>query len=356
LQDCVWNDALPTWASILRKEGYVTGAFTGRGAISARYGFYKGFNFYNETSSNKQAKSELGVPNSDLEQVFGKTIDWIKEHDDRTFFLFLHTYEPHFPYVDEYFVEKEGIPKSDKIAHRTALYDGDIRRADIFVGKLMDELEQLKLADNTLLVVTSDHGEDMGERNAGRKGMEFGHGYSLYDELLLVPLIFWGPGIPSLDEGIPYQVGSIDILPTILDYLEYEQEDTFQGATLKSMIEGRDKRSRPAYSEATNEGAERESLRYRSYKYIHRLSYGQLYHKNSAVCPLTPLHEVYDLRSDPMERENIADSQKKKIPDFQKMITSLVGERPVLGKKGPSPARQQDKSFNDDLRALGYIR
>ena len=256
-----WNKTLPTLASILREQGYLTAAFTGSGAISAKFGLYTGFDFYNETTSLEPDEAVCGA--GDAEGVFGKASEWVGDNRDRTFFLFLHTYEPHYPYCDEFFLRQEGISAADPIAHRTARYDGDIRRADAFVGRFIERLNSLDLLDRTLVVITSDHGEDLDPPKRGLR-----HGHNLSDELLLVPLIFYGPGIIPSGRAIAEQVRSIDILPTVLDYVGVAVDDQFDGSSLRGMIDGRDTRPRPAYSEATLYGADRESVRANGYKYV----------------------------------------------------------------------------------------
>jgi len=122
-------------AEIFDRHGYLTAAFTGSGAISARFGFYKGFDFYNETSNE-----ETG---GDLERILEKATPWISANANRSFFLFLHTYEPHVPYTDDFFVNKESIDEADTLAYRTAKYDGDIRRADWFFGEILATLRAM---------------------------------------------------------------------------------------------------------------------------------------------------------------------------------------------------------------------
>ncbi|MCP4659051.1 MAG: sulfatase-like hydrolase/transferase [bacterium] len=328
-----WNDRLPTMASILREEGYLTAAFTGRGNISAILGFFKGFDFYNETAPD--------LTGSDIGPIMEKTIRWLRESGDRSFFLFLHSVEPHAPYRGNYFVEREGIRPDDELAYRTARYDGNIRRGDAFVGEILGELERLGLLDNTLLVFTSDHGEDLIQRYSGDPAPD--HGHTLYDDVLLVPLVFHAPGRIPAGKRIDHQVRSIDILPTILDYLELDPEalGTFQGQSLKRMIEGTDQTPRLAYSEATTWGAERESLRTGDYKYIRRLSYGTLaeaFHFRDL--PLAPVDELYDLKADPGETVNLADEQPELLEELREKLLELLPERRTDAPEKETPSSE----------------
>lgn len=349
-----WNKTLPTLASILREKGYLTAAFTGSGSISAEFGLYKGFDSYNETNPyDSRDEADCGG-GGDAERVFGQAAEWLSENRDRTFFLFAHTYEPHYPYCEEFFVRKEQISPADTVAHRTARYDGDIRRADFFVGGLLDRLNSLDLLDRTLVVITSDHGEDLDPPKEGLR-----HGHHLYDGLLLVPLVLYSPAIIPSGRQVDHQVRSIDILPTILEYLEYPADDQFDGRSLKGMIDGHDERSRPAYSEATLYGTERESLRVNGYKYVYRVSYGQLSHPYSLGLPVTPLHELYDLRADPFERVNLADQDVSLVEEHQQLISDLFPER-SFSRRENEPKEGIDVSKNDALmkrlRSLGYVR
>ena len=341
-----WNPSLPTMASILREEGYLTGAFTGYGSISAQFGFLKGFDFYNES----------GPYRSDIENVFGKALPWLRRNADRTFFLFIHTYEPHHPYISDYFAKREGIQKSDETAWRTAHYDGDIRTADSYVGKLMAELDALGLTGNTLLIVTSDHGEDLeGTRNPPDAHLKTGHGYNLYDEMLLVPLILRGPGIAPREKGIEHQIRLIDILPTVLDYLEYPLVNGLQGRSFRPMIEGTDKRDKPALSEAVGFGFPRESIRHNGFKYVHRFS-------DEPVGPFwvgkPPVYELYDLAADPGERNNIATENEEAATQYQKLMGALFGQPPRTGAEPEDAARtwDEDPELIEALKNLGYLK
>ena len=350
-----WNGKLPTMASILKSKGYVTAAFTGGRWVSARFGFNKGFDSYSEAPRYEGSECE-----SDAEAIFAKSERWLKDNRNRSFFLFVHTYEAHSPYCDPFFVREENISESEVIKHRTALYDGDIRRADYFVGKLMETLDELSLTDNTIIAITSDHGEDLGGRNPPEAALQTGHGYNLYDEALLVPLILYDSSTIPHGKHIEHQVRSIDLLPTVLDYLGFAEEASFQGSSLKGMIEGKDQAPRPAYSEATAYGTERESIRANGYKYIYRVSYGQLTEPSSRGLPLTPLHELYDLNLDPHETTNRAAEWKDMVTKYQQLILSLVPEQTFADNEQNLTARDSDTKSDEDLlrnlRSLGYIR
>jgi len=349
-----WNRSLPTLAQLLQNQGYLTAAFTGSGCMSSRFGFSSGFDTYVEIRYPETRKR-----NTDCEVIFGNAIEWLREHADRTFFLFVHTYEPHSPYVDEYFAKSERITKFDKTRWRKALYDGDIRKADYFLGSLLDEVDALGLADNTLVIVTSDHGEDLdGVRNPPDAEYKTGHGFNLYDEMLLVPLVMRGPGIQPHEKGITPQVRLIDILPTVLDYLDIPEPDTIQGKSLRGMIEGRDRLDRPAVCEATCTGCPREGLRVDGFKYVHRLEDRQI---GGVWVNRSPEFEVYDLDEDPGELDNIAQENSARTAAFQRQLDELANTAPKRILSDPKDNDHSEFNLQDNpelaeqLEALGYL-
>ncbi len=353
-----WNDHLPTMADILDTHGYTTGAFTGRGSISAEFGFYKGFDFYNE--------SERDANGSDIYTIVNKAIEWLRSNKTRTFFLFVHTYEPHGPFSDDYFVLKERISTEDVLGHKIARYDGDIRHTDFYIGKLVAAMEELSLLDKTILVITSDHGEDLFEReiarpvnlNPLRGAKDYDHGHSLYDDLLRVPLIYHGLGPEARQNRVESQVRSIDILPTIIDYLDLRPMAGIQGESLRRHIEGAREEDLPAFSEATSYGTRRESVRTGDFKYIRRISYGELIYDSSAGFPLTPVHELYNLTVDHGETRNIAAAEPGKLKELQELLQILLPSRALSDDEAPRELKldfQEDPELIEELRSLGYV-
>ncbi len=346
-----WRDDLPTLASLLRDEGYLTAAITGRGAISAHFGLNKGFDSYDESGL---------ITASDIEEVFSKAVDWLDRNRDRTFFLFLHTYEPHRPYDSETFLRDEGLKWSMAGAdeRRKARYDGDIQRADDYMGRLMRRLAALDLDENTVIVVTSDHGEEF--HSDGRRSdallSRWPHGLSLFDEQLHVPLLFRGlPGV-EFPARLTTQVRSIDIAPTILDYLGIGVPGSFQGESLRSVLDDSDSRDRPVVSEGTAFGPGLVGIRTQDYKYIFRTSYGSIADSRSIGLDLGPLHQLYDLAQDPGEQQNVALERPETVEEMQRLLVDLAGSRDFVGSLGQGAASDGlNESEKDSLRALGYL-
>lgn len=332
-------------AEVFRDDGYATAAFTGSGYMAARFGFDRGFDSYNETPGKGQKCR------SDVERVFGQANRWITNHADRTFFLFVHTYEPHRPYCDRHFVEREHIDAKDKIKQRIARYDGDIRRADMHLGQLFDALRSAGLVENTIVVVTSDHGEELVDRHGALA--KYDHGHTLYDELLLVPLVFAGGPVAPYAGRISQQVRTIDIYPTVLELAGLSVPDHVDGISLIPIARGHAEEERTAYSGATAYGPKRESIRYRDWKLVRTLGPRAVRDDK----PTEPKRELYDLTKDPGERLNLAESRADVTTDYLDLLDEIGTEGDAAPKPRAAPEADppMDPQLVEQLRSLGYI-
>ena len=343
-----WRVRLPTLATLLKRAGYATAAFVGSGNMSAGFGLHEGFDVYDET--------ELDAGGSDIDTVTEKAVRWIEAHNDRSFFLFVHSFEPHTPYSDRHFLEAEGLEEAAESVREIALYDGDVRQADRGVGRLLDALRAASLLENTIVVVTSDHGEELDE-GEGRStvGWNYRHGHTLYDELMHVPLVIHGLVGAEPGSRVAAQVRAIDLLPTLLDYLAVDVPEHVEGASLRPLIEGRSQESRPAFFEATTMGTERDGVRADSFKYVRRLSYGML--PESEGAELTPLRELYDLEADPLERNNVAETYPERAARLERLIAELVPGKPDGGQRRSAGRDREplDPRVQEALRVLGYV-
>ena len=382
-------DSLLTLAEILSAEGYSTAAFVDGGVMSHKFGFDQGFGLYDDRSKGRDKDR--------------KVVGWVREHRKGPFFLFYHTYDVHYPYrhhprsrsaagekeLEEFarrinardfsFTDEElarGIVAwytdpgfyrmigLDKVApmkremesfmkerwknlpgYRRDLdflleaYDGGISFADARIGRLWRELETLGVGDRTLLVITSDHGECFLEHGA------LGHPALLYDEIVRVPLLILYPPLGRKGLEVESQVMSVDILPTALDILGVPAPPNIQGESLLSLITGPGGAAeRPAFSDA--EGI--QSVRAAGWKLIAPAS-----GKKGPT-------ELYDLREDPGETRNRADS----APAERRRLEALARERAArdaalsstLGLTAPRGKVSLDEKTLGELKALGYLQ
>lgn len=249
----------PLLAELLHSEGYATGAFTGGGFLLPKFGLHEGYERYGvvdvqwnrESSRLKELIGELeGLTEGAAEAAHPDRVsDWIASQGSQPNYLFVHTYAPHefdAPRVDREALGIEGPPlEDDPVAlawisswlsrpkapisdadrrRMVDLYDAAVRQADRLVGDVVVAVERSGRADRTLFVLTSDHGKELGERGI------IEHGHSLQEELLDIPLILAGPGVPVGVRDAPAM--QVDLVPTLWRLLGIAGEHPVQGRDL----------------------------------------------------------------------------------------------------------------------------
>jgi len=225
-----------TLPQILKARGYQTAGFTGGGQVSDVYGFDRGMDVYDFEGG----RSEV---------IFPKAKEWITKTQGNPFFLFLNTYDVHMPYeppppFDNIFDPEykgtinrwnEGcveIIDPELFSRILDLYDGEIRYVDAQIQRLVQFLRDKGLYKNTMLIITSDHGEEFMEH-----GSMACHAHTLYNELLFIPLIIKFPKGQWAGRIIPDPVALNDLMPTVLDYIDILFPSHSQGKTLLDYLE-----------------------------------------------------------------------------------------------------------------------
>ncbi len=165
-----------TLAEILKENGFMTGAVVGCFVLNSRFGLDQGFITYDDDFDEET--KEIGIPERSGQEVSDHGSQWIEEHCDDNFFLFLHYFDPHVPY-------NPPEPFKSTYIHP---YVAEIAYADHCIGQVIDKLKSLDLYDSTLIIITSDHGEALGAHQ------EQTHAYFIYNEVIKVSLIFKIPG------------------------------------------------------------------------------------------------------------------------------------------------------------------
>ncbi len=332
----------PVLATVLQDAGYATAAFTGSGSISALYGFWRGFSVYDETDKDDPARR-----GEDISAVFEKASRWLVDHREVPFFMFFHSYEAHAPYVHETFLGEAG--QGDEDARLAALYDGDILYADGFVGQLISLLDGLGLRQRTVVVLLSDHGEELTRRYPGER---FGHGHTVYEELLRVPLLIAAEGRIPAGVRFDQPVMLVDVMPTLLELMGVPGPKGMQGVSLAPALAGRPQPSRITFAEATNYGPERKSLRDGRFKYIRR--FDRVDRPAREIPSEVPEEELFDLIADPGERRSLASSGSSDLLRLRGALDALV----MLNhsRRASSPEAELDSETIRRLKALGYIQ
>ncbi|MGH0028176.1 MAG: sulfatase, partial [Myxococcota bacterium] len=226
-------EPVSTLARVLRAAGYQTTAFTENGYIVRARGFGDGFSEYTENKAilRKRGPGEVRV-------TFGQAQRWLEApgRAREPFHLFIHTYEVHSPFrpPKEYAAlfrdDDHPGPEDPALRRQRDNYDREIRYVDDKLRELVGTLEERGLMERTLLVITADHGEEFHEH--GR----YQHGGAVFDETLRVPLLFLGPDVPPGRHA--GQVSLIDVLPTVIDYLDVEETAQRDGVSLLPVIRG----------------------------------------------------------------------------------------------------------------------
>lgn len=217
-----------TLAELLRDDGYETAAFTENAFLVAGGGFDRGFDVYVENRGEES--TVVGY----ARQTFEQATRWLRRNRAEPFFLFVHTYQVHAPYTPprpfEAVFQDRG---SDELGVKLDAYDREIRYLDEILGNFFDELERLGLMDDTILVLTSDHGEGFGEHKKST-----GHNYALWDEVMRVPLFFRADGLLPAHTVAETQVGLVDLAPTLLDLLEVPAPSDVDGKSFAKALGG----------------------------------------------------------------------------------------------------------------------
>ena len=363
--------SLATLADVLRQNRFFCAAFTGGVYIGSRYGFSKGFDSFSER------QGDFSVPDA-AERAFQSVSEWIGQNQDKNFFLFVHTYQSHSPYdcpapynseflghdsqlqkvkILDYLGGREGTFKPLSEQERQdfiGLYDGEIRYTDErLIKPLLSRLKQLALYDRTMIIITSDHGEEFFDHG----GWE--HGHTLYNELLKVPLIIKFPNSKFRGKRIESIVSLVDVMPTVLEEMGIDDKNLgLDGRSLLPLLEGEVREDRVFFADRKSRvtdtnTSQRITLNEGRMKLILNKVFSPqeltFYHYPP---PMTPPVELYDLREDPVEKKNIADAQ----PDLARRLITQIDDLFRNARPRQAAKTKMTKELEDQLRALGYIR
>ena len=355
----------PVLVDALRRAGYVCAAFTGGGYVDPTFGHGEGFDRYSvrdPATSGKAFQYEPDYLTTTSEHELQKMEAWISAHQDQPFFLFLHTYLVHNytpdPQYCEPWLRDSEIDRLPQVAQLWAAANGDpvdreavrllhqIYRATIqqmderFFARVMQALEQRGLSEQTLVVLVADHGEAFLEHQ------EVGHGKSLWNELVRVPLILRGPKIPK---GVRQNeaVHLADVAPTILDILELDPDARWTGRSLLDPAAERE--AQWLTLKDNHSGGDWDGVIAGQWKLLLQYPAGES----------APRHFLFDLDADPAEQNNGWDEftaagermqQRLQlgIQQFEDLVESLPSE-------GGNEGSFAEPELLNTLRQLGYL-
>src|SRR5215831_878019 len=302
-------DGIPTLAQWLAQAGYATGASISSSVLEKSTGIGRGFGFYDDSVGSADKRD-----GSTAESALTR---WISERRGQPFFAFLHLYEPHAPYA----------PPDPYRTRYANPYDGEIARADEIVGSFLAKLKEWKLYDSALIVFLSDHGEGLGDHG------EAEHGVFLYREAIQVPLLIKFPRGRRAGETVEEVAGLTDVFPTVAGALGLAPPPALPGRDWSRGAAGPAERriySETLYPRLRLGWSDLASLTDRSYQYIE-----------------APRPELYDLRTDPVERNNLAPQHGAEFRRLRLEMATLA--------RSPAAAETADPERAKKLASLGYL-
>ncbi len=322
----VLPEEVETLAERLADAGLASGAVVSAFVLDARYGLDQGFADYDDDLSRAdvQAGSML-VPESDASDAATRALAWLAEHDDERFFLWLHFYDPHAPYAP---------PEPYRSAHADP-YDAELAYTDAALGRVLDGLAGDGRLDRTLVVVTADHGESLGEHG------ESTHSVFIHDATTRVPLLFHHPSL-SAGARLGGVVSVVDIVPTVLELLGEAPEPGVDGRSLAPFLRGT----------ATAPPADDRLVYAESMTPLFSYGWSDLRAVSDAHGRFirAPRPEFYDLRIDPGETDNVFAADPRRATRHAAALADWLADGEVLTSAG-----DVDEAARRTLAALGYV-
>jgi tetratricopeptide (TPR) repeat protein len=295
--------------------------------VDSRFGLDRGFDVYDDTF---RSESPFKTQNAErrAEETFAKFSRWLENNGKNKFFGWVHYYDPHLPYdpPSPYKEEFDGDP-----------YDGEIAYMDRYVGAVLDRLKEHGVLEKTIVVVAGDHGEGLGDK------VETGHGIFLYEETLRVPLILYNPAVFPRSQVIESQARLIDVAPTILETIGLKNEAA--GMTGQSLVAWLRVKIRKDLDSLVETVYPRENF---GWSELVGLVSGRWKYIQS------PRPELYDVKNDPEERENLYASSAGKAGELKRML-----EQELLGSSAGNRSASERTAIRPEdqerLKSLGYL-
>lgn len=310
-----------TLATRLKEVGFATGAFVGGFPLDQRFGLNAGFDLYDDRIGEVGNTVDFALPERRADRVVAAATEWINQQQG-AWFGWVHLFDPHAPYAapGEFAARYPGDP-----------YAGEVAWTDHALAPLFDKVAALRRP--TLVVVTSDHGESLGEHG------ELTHGIFAYEATLRVPLIIAeAGGARARGRGVTVEsaVRHVDIVPTVLEALGLDADPPLAGSSLRETIRRVGGDDRPSYFEAMTANISRGWAPLR----------GVIAGRDKYID--LPLQELYDLGSDSAEQRNLVRSRQDRV---EVLLNTLRG----YNLAPPSLPGEETSAVRDRLRALGYV-
>ncbi|HKV10369.1 MAG TPA: sulfatase-like hydrolase/transferase [Thermoanaerobaculia bacterium] len=309
----VLGGSVPTLATLLKGAGYATGAFVAAYPLDARFGLSRGFDVYDDRFPRGSSAAEFVIAERRGDQVVAPALAWWNARKGTRRFLWVHLYDPHAGYEP---------PEPFASRYRESPYLGEVAATDSFLAPLLSPFLDGK-EPKALVIVTSDHGESLGEHG------ELTHGLFAYEPTLKIPLVVWAPGIAQGRDPRPAR--HIDVAPTVLQALGLEVPEAMLGRSLLApAVPGE-----TSYFESLSTSLNRGWAPLR----------GMLRDKKKMID--LPLPELYDLAADPREEKNLFAEDRRTARALRDTLPRESVWPPPKGAVSPEEEAR--------LRSLGYF-
>jgi arylsulfatase A-like enzyme len=373
-----------TLAEVFREAGYATwatssGRFTGRGS-----NLHQGVEVLHEAESLPS-----GIRGKNAREFVDRFLPWLEAHKDVPFFAMIHAVDPHSdyepnrpydslwaepdakkkhedwtekvkPFIESNFMkdlglplkqelEKAGIDPEEFVKIELDWYDGSIRGADVELGRVLEKLDELGIAEKTLVVFLSDHGEEFLDH-----GGHF-HEENVYGELVNVPLALRWPGTLASGRVVEDTVQLLDLAPTVLDLAGLSIPESMQGQSLRPLLDPEGKwRARPAISEWRRRTDQRNSRMVDAFSIIE----GEWKLVRNVERPEdVPEFELYHHRTDPLDQKNVASDHPEIVERLAQQLEAW--HKWALENRLPSDGEAAEAMTSEELqrlRSLGYVQ
>lgn len=340
--------SLPTLAEEMKRHGLATGAVISNAFLGPRFGVARGFDSYDFHSSHQRNSRRADI-------AVDLALDWLDRQAGKPFFFTLHLFDPHLGYEPpapfrgrfSADVPETGKPRVTDlmeirplvrsgegvdIDYLEALYDEELLFVDSQLGRFLDELERRAILDRAVVVLTSDHGEEFLDHQ------DFEHGHSVYNEVLRVPLILWGPGVEPGRSDAPASL--LDLFPTLLEAVGAEGPADSPGRSLLPVLAGEDPSSlRLLIAESTLYGPEQRAAVRWPYKLTQM--------------PWSDQVALFDLSADFAETRDLAAERPEMARLLKAALETVLDD---LEDGVPGEEAELDPQTLESLRSLGYIQ
>jgi len=324
------DETVPTLAEEMRAAGWNTAGFVSAFVLDSRWGISRGFDTYFDDFDLKEVENpNLGSVQRDGKETVSEAVRWLDDRPEGKFFLWLHLFDPHDPYTP---------PEPYRSQYPDRPYDAEVAYTDSLIARFRQALEERDLLDTSLLVLTGDHGEGLGQHH------ERSHGFFVYDSTIHIPLIIRFPSRLFAGREVTDAVSHVDLWPTIFDVTNQSAPKHGQGSSLLPLISatGTTTTERFVYSESLYPllhygWAPLRSIRGTRYKFID-----------------TPQPELFDVVTDGHEENNILLTERRASRQMKDQLDAMLEEIEAQG-RGSSRLPEMDEETLAQLQALGYL-